>query len=221
MEARVAAIARARPASRSGCWSIPPLYTAGTSARAGDLLQPGRFPLYRDRPRRPVHLSRARPAGGLCHARPTGRAARSAALCPRPGGMDHPHPCPLQCQGRAPAGRVGIWVARAGGREDKVAAIGVRVRRGVAYHGIAINLDPDLDAFLRHRPLRHRLRRRARFRRHLARRTRYPDLDGRTGYGAEKRLYRGFRGVAGGSGACRGPAEMRRGHSGRPEMSPP
>src|SRR3546814_4832312 len=48
-------------------------------------------------------------------------------------------------------GRVGIWVPReavpAGGREDKIAAIGVRVRRWVTYHGIAINVEPDLEHF--------------------------------------------------------------------------
>ncbi len=44
-------------------------------------------------------------------------------------------------------GRVGIWVARGGGREDKIAAIGVRVRRWVTYHGIAINVEPDLSHY--------------------------------------------------------------------------
>ena len=50
-------------------------------------------------------------------------------------------------RGERRAGRVGIWVDRGGGREDKIAAIGVRVRRWIAYHGIAINLDPDLTHF--------------------------------------------------------------------------
>jgi lipoyl(octanoyl) transferase len=44
-------------------------------------------------------------------------------------------------------GRIGIWVARGGGREAKIAAIGVRVRRWVSYHGIAINVEPDLSHF--------------------------------------------------------------------------
>ena len=44
-------------------------------------------------------------------------------------------------------GRVGIWIARGGGREDKIAAIGVRVRRWVSYHGIAINVEPNLEHF--------------------------------------------------------------------------
>ncbi len=44
-------------------------------------------------------------------------------------------------------GRVGIWVARGGGREDKVAAIGVRVRHWVTFHGVALNVEPDLSHF--------------------------------------------------------------------------
>jgi lipoyl(octanoyl) transferase len=49
--------------------------------------------------------------------------------------------------GERRAGRVGIWVDRGAGREDKIAAIGVRVRRWVAYHGIAINVEPELSHF--------------------------------------------------------------------------
>jgi len=44
-------------------------------------------------------------------------------------------------------GRIGVWVAAPGGGEDKIAAIGVRVRRWVSYHGVALNVDPDLDHF--------------------------------------------------------------------------
>jgi lipoyl(octanoyl) transferase len=44
-------------------------------------------------------------------------------------------------------GRVGIWVAGRDGREDKIAAIGVRVRHWVSYHGVALNVDPELDHF--------------------------------------------------------------------------
>ena len=44
-------------------------------------------------------------------------------------------------------GRVGIWVDRGAGREDKIAAIGVRIRKWVAFHGISINVDPDLSHF--------------------------------------------------------------------------
>src|SRR5690606_5965897 len=50
-------------------------------------------------------------------------------------------------RGERREGRVGIWVDRGGGREEKIAAIGVRVRRWVAFHGIALNVDPDLTHF--------------------------------------------------------------------------
>ena len=50
-------------------------------------------------------------------------------------------------EGERREGRVGIWVARGGGREDKIAAIGVRLRRWVSFHGISINLEPDLTHF--------------------------------------------------------------------------
>jgi lipoyl(octanoyl) transferase len=50
-------------------------------------------------------------------------------------------------RGERRQGRVGIWVLRPDGNEAKIAAIGVRIRRWVTYHGIAINLDPDLDHF--------------------------------------------------------------------------
>ena len=49
--------------------------------------------------------------------------------------------------GERRAGRVGIWVARGDGREDKIAAIGVRVRRWVGFHGVAVNVEPDLSHF--------------------------------------------------------------------------
>ena len=49
--------------------------------------------------------------------------------------------------GERRAGRVGIWVAREGGREDKIAAIGVRVRHWISFHGIAVNVAPDLSHF--------------------------------------------------------------------------
>jgi lipoyl(octanoyl) transferase len=50
-------------------------------------------------------------------------------------------------RGERRVGRVGIWVARHGGREEKIAAIGVRVRQWVTYHGVALNLDPELDHY--------------------------------------------------------------------------
>ena len=74
--------------------------------------------------------------------------------------------------------RVGVWVRRpdkGAGYEDKIAAIGVRLRRWVSFHGIAINVEPELVAFLRDRALR---RRRPALRRHLAGRSRPARDDG-------------------------------------------
>ena len=50
-------------------------------------------------------------------------------------------------RGERREGRIGIWVARKGGREDKVAALGIRVRRGITFHGVSLNVDPDLEHF--------------------------------------------------------------------------
>jgi lipoyl(octanoyl) transferase len=50
-------------------------------------------------------------------------------------------------RGERRAGRVGIWVGQRGGEEEKIAAIGVRVRRWVTYHGVALNVDPELDHY--------------------------------------------------------------------------
>ena len=50
-------------------------------------------------------------------------------------------------KGERREGRVGIWVARGNGREDKIAALGVRIRRWVTFHGVALNIDPDLSHF--------------------------------------------------------------------------
>ena len=75
--------------------------------------------------------------------------------------------------------RVGVWVRRpdkGAGHEDKIAAIGVRLRRWVSFHGIAINVEPELVAFFRDRALR---RRRSALRRHLAGRSRPARDDGR------------------------------------------
>src|SRR5947199_8670369 len=53
----------------------------------------------------------------------------------------------LNVKGERRDGRIGVWIAGTGGHEDKIAAIGVRVRHWVSYHGVALNVDPDLDDF--------------------------------------------------------------------------
>src|SRR5262245_51915463 len=147
MEAHVDAM-QARAAGEQ-IWLLehPPLYTAGTSARETDLLQPGRFPVFKSG------------RGGQYTYHGPGQRVAYAMLDLRPRGSDlRRYVYDLEewviralarfnVRGERQAGRIGIWVERGGGRQDKIAAIGVRVRRWIAFHGIAINFDPDLSHF--------------------------------------------------------------------------
>lgn len=146
MEARVEAIRHQEAPELVWLLEHPPLYTAGTSAQAGDLLQPDRFPVY------------ATGRGGQYTYHGPGQRVAYAMLDLKNRGADvRRYVCDLEewiirtlarfnLRGERRAGRVGIWVAH-DGREDKIAAIGVRVRRWVTFHGISINVDPDLSHF--------------------------------------------------------------------------
>ena len=127
----------------------------------------------RDRPRRPVHLSRPGPARRLCDARPQAPRTGRAPLRRHAGGMDHPHaraPSTSRANGATIASASGCAVPSKGaGCEDKIAAIGIRVKRWVTLHGISLNVDCDLDALRRHRAVR---RRRGALRRDQPRRSR-------------------------------------------------
>ncbi|MCB9960335.1 MAG: lipoyl(octanoyl) transferase LipB [Rhodospirillaceae bacterium] len=125
----------------------PPIYTAGTSARAEDLLDAARFPVY------PTGRG-----GQYTYHGPSQRVAYVMVDLKRRGQDVRRYVWRLEewviralaqfgVTGERRAGRVGIWVDRGGGREDKIAAIGVRVRRWVTFHGIAVNVDPDLGHF--------------------------------------------------------------------------
>jgi lipoyl(octanoyl) transferase len=125
----------------------PPLYTAGTSAAARDLLAPGRLPVFA-----------AGRGGQLTYHGPGQRIAYVMLDLARRGHDVRRHVCSLEhwaiatlarfgVRAARRPGRVGVWIERGGGREDKIAAIGIRVRRWVSLHGIAINVAPDLDAF--------------------------------------------------------------------------
>ena len=146
MEARVQAI-RAGTASEL-VWLLehPPLYTAGTSAGDEELLEPARLP---------VHKSGR--GGRWTYHGPGQRVAYVMLDLTRRRLDVHCFVHRLEewgiralaqfgVTGERRAGRVGIWV-RDGAREAKIAAIGVRVRRGVTYHGIALNIDPDLGHY--------------------------------------------------------------------------
>ncbi len=147
MEARVAAIRAGAAPELVWLLEHPPLYTAGTSADPAELIEPARLPVFRTGRggRFTYHGPGQRVAYVMLDLRRRGPDLRGfvrgleAWLIGTLGR--------LGVRGERRAGRVGIWVARGGGREDKIAAIGVRVRHWVTYHGVALNVEPDLDHF--------------------------------------------------------------------------
>ena len=146
MEERVAAIRAGTAGELAWLVEHPPLYTAGTSARQGDLLAPDRFPVhaagrggeftYHGPGQRVVYL--------MLDLVPRGRDVRRfvrsieawliAALAE------------FGVSGERREGRVGIWVERSGG-EAKIAAVGLRLRHWVSYHGVSLNVAPDLSHY--------------------------------------------------------------------------
>ena len=146
MEERAAAIADGH--ARELVWLVehPPIYTAGTSAQDGDLLDP-RFPVFR-----------TGRGGQFTYHGPGQRVGYVMLDLKRRNGDVRGFVRDLEewlirtlaafnVKGERREGRVGIWVARGGGKEDKIAAIGVRVRRWVTFHGVSFNVDPDLTHF--------------------------------------------------------------------------
>jgi lipoyl(octanoyl) transferase len=147
MEARAAAI-RAGDASEL-CWLLehPPLYTAGTSARDEDLLTPDRLPVFK-----------TGRGGQYTYHGPGQRIGYVMLDLQRRGPDLRAYIGQLEewlirtlarfeVRGERRNGRIGIWVAKPGGEEAKIGALGVRVRRWVTYHGVALNLAPDLGHF--------------------------------------------------------------------------
>ena len=154
-EARVAAL---RAGEADECvWLLehPPLLTAGTSAREEDLLEPGRFPVHD-----------AGRGGQYTYHGPGQRVAYAMLDLNRRGRDVRAYVNRLEewviralaefgVKGERRCDRVGVWVVRperppgpdGAPAEDKVAAIGVRLRRWVAFHGVAINIEPDLTHF--------------------------------------------------------------------------
>ena len=100
---------------------------------------------------RPIYLSRSRPAGRLCDARSQSQAAGRAPLRGGPGSVAHRDPRRNSTSGASAAttgsGFGCVDPTRARGVEDKIAAIGIRVRRWVSFHGISLNVEPDLAHF--------------------------------------------------------------------------
>jgi lipoyl(octanoyl) transferase len=155
MEERADAIAQGTAPETIWFVEHPPLYTAGTSARAQDLTDPSRFPVYNSR------------RGGQYTYHGPGQRVVYVMLDVGQRGRD------VRCfvrdlerwiiaslaefnvRGEIRDGRVGVWVTRPDkaplpdGRlaEDKIAALGIRLRKWVSFHGLSINVDPDLSHF--------------------------------------------------------------------------
>jgi lipoyl(octanoyl) transferase len=150
MEARVAAIAAGDAGELAWLLEHPPLYTAGVSAKEADLLAPERFPVFRTGRggQFTYHGPGQRVVYVMLDLRKRGRdVTRFVADLERwlIGALAR-----FNVVGEVREGRVGVWVTRKGpgwSREDKIAAIGVRLRKWVSYHGIAFNIEPDLEHF--------------------------------------------------------------------------
>ena len=143
MEARVAAIRAGTEPELVWLLEHPPLYTAGTSARDADLVAPGRLPVHRTGRggQYTYHGPGQRVAYVMVDLNRRGRDLRCFVWQLEQWVIETL--AAFNVTGERRDGRVGVWVAR-DGREDKVSAVGVRVKRWVTYHGVSINVDPDL-----------------------------------------------------------------------------
>ncbi|WP_089994459.1 lipoyl(octanoyl) transferase LipB [Cognatiyoonia koreensis] len=155
METRANAIAAGTADELVWLVEHPPLYTAGTSAKAADLVDPARFPVYE-----------ARRGGEYTYHGPGQRVAYVMLNVAARGHDVRKFVADLEdwiiatleqfnVRGERRTGRVGVWVVRddkpltAAGQkpEDKIAALGIRLRKWVSFHGLSINVEPDLEHF--------------------------------------------------------------------------
>jgi lipoyl(octanoyl) transferase len=151
MEARAQAVAEDRAGELVWLLEHPPLYTAGVSAKPADLLDPDRFPVF------------ASARGGQYTYHGPGQRVAYVMLDLRRRGRDVGAfvraleawiigaLADFNVEGQVRPGRVGVWVERKApgvpAREDKIAAIGVKLRRWVSFHGVSLNVEPDLSHF--------------------------------------------------------------------------
>lgn len=147
MESRVTAIREG--GAREMVWLLehPPIYTAGTSARPEELLDPGRFPIHQTgRGGKYTYHGPGQRVGYVLLDLQKREADMRGYVRNLEEWMIRTL-ARFDVRGERREGRIGIWVDRGGGREDKIAASGVRIRRWVTYHGIALNVDPVLEHF--------------------------------------------------------------------------
>lgn len=155
MEARVADIRAGTAAERIWLLEHPPLYTAGTSAKPADLLEPDRFPVFDARRggEYTYHGPGQRIVYVMVDLDKRGRDIRCFVRDLEKWVIDTL--AEFNLNGEIRPGRVGVWLPRPDKpalpdgtpREDKIAAIGLRVRKWVSFHGISINVEPDLSHF--------------------------------------------------------------------------
>jgi lipoyl(octanoyl) transferase len=150
MERETLAIARGDAPELVWLIEHPALYTAGTSAKDGDLVSPGRFPVHKTGRggQYTYHGPGQRVAYVMLDLRKRGQDVRAFVA-----GLESWLIATLgafNVTGERREDRVGVWVRRpekGPGIEDKIAAIGIRVRQGVTFHGISLNVEPDLSHF--------------------------------------------------------------------------
>ena len=145
MEARTAAIAENKKNELVWLLEHPPIYTAGTSAKDSDLID-ARFPVFKTgRGGQFTYHGPGQRVGYVMLNLKNRKADVRAFVCDLEewliGALAE-----FNVKGERREGRVGIWVRR-GNREDKIAALGVRVRKWVTFHGVSLNVDPDLSHF--------------------------------------------------------------------------
>ena len=154
MEGHVAAMNEGRAGERIWLVEHPPLYTAGTSARSADLLE-ARFPVHETRRggQYTYHGPGQRVVYTMLDLNRRGRDIRAFVHGLESWVIDTL--AEFGVTGEIREGRVGVWVARpdkpplpdGSMREDKIAAIGIKLRRWVSFHGISINVEPDLSHY--------------------------------------------------------------------------
>ncbi|MBO9560755.1 MAG: lipoyl(octanoyl) transferase LipB [Caulobacter sp.] len=150
MEARAAAIADGTAGELIWLLEHPPLYTAGVSSKPADLIAPDRFPVFESGRggQFTYHGPGQRVAYVMLDLTKRGRDVRAFVTALEAWIIDALGA--FNVVGEMREGRVGVWVERKGpgwSREDKIAAIGVKLRKWVSFHGISLNVEPDLEHF--------------------------------------------------------------------------
>ena len=155
MEARVDAISKGTAEECIWLLEHPPLYTAGTSAQIEDLVDPDRFPVYEAKRggQYTYHGPGQRVAYVMLDLNQRGKDVRQFVQKLEHWVIDTLDS--FNIKGEIREGRVGVWVTRpekpvtvtGQPAEDKIAAIGIRLRKWVSFHGISINVEPDLEHF--------------------------------------------------------------------------